>query len=161
MKTRVMTWLISFLLISAISACSPKESNEPHPSSSPKAEQSNKKKWEPVSRAYRIQGKIANVVVQDGQLRSISLHVTKNLVNSNPVDYDFVGQTIEVQFEDAPLDANRLNRLKKETEIAISIAQYALPDGKVVWGALPEWVYLVVDGSYEDLQGQPVKELRP
>ncbi|MEX2460866.1 MAG: hypothetical protein WD469_06135 [Paenibacillaceae bacterium] len=164
MKIRITAWVICLSLLITCAACSSKERDETQPSSSPKVEQPNQKKWEQVSRGYRVQGKITGVVVQDDKLKSIALQATKNRrMENNPVDYDFVGKTLDVQFENAALDLKFLNKLKKGTEIIMAFAQYALPDGKVVDGTLPEWIYFETNGAYEDLQGKSVneKELRP
>lgn len=134
------------------------------PSLPAKSGQSNQPKWEQVSRAYRVQGTITNIVAENGKLKSITLQATKNMACcNNPVDYDFAGKTLEVYFEDAAVDTKTLNKLQKGTEIVITIAQFAVSDGKVVYGALPEWLYFAVNGTYLDLQGKITSEedLRP
>lgn len=154
MKTKSIIWVMCILLLTA--ACSSNENKNSQPSKAPNLVTG---KWEPVSRAYRVQGSIENMDAQEGKIKSISLEVTKNMfMENNPIDYDFVGDNIEIYFEDTMAGKNGLEKLKQGVNIVIAFAQYAQPDGKVVFATLPEWIYLVVDGDLQDLQGNKVSE---
>jgi hypothetical protein len=61
--------------------------------------------WEQVSRTQRVLGTITNIQISDGNVQSIDLKVKENVspVN-NPVDYDYIGQTLHL-FLDEPLSA--------------------------------------------------------
>lgn len=154
MKTKSIIWVMCILLLTA--ACSSNENKNSQPSKAPNLVTG---KWEPVSRAYRVQGTIENIDTQEGKIKSISLRVTKNMfMENNPIDYDFVGQTEKIYFEDAIGEKSVLEKLKQGVNIVIAFSQFAQPDGKVVFGAVPYWIYLVVDEELQDLQGNKVNE---
>lgn len=161
----------SLLMVSAIliyivilSACSKEEMSNSSDTSIPKREQLISQKWEPVSRGYRVQGNVVEVdISEDGQLISLSLNVTKNMkMENNPVDYDFVGKTIDLFIKGENLDTKATSKLKEGTNLAIAFAQHAIQDGsqygKVFYGAVPEWVYFVENEKYMDIEGETIIE---
>lgn len=176
MKKSIVSWVIPSLLIITTASCVAAATggtngrDDAQPSSPTATEQANRASYEVVSRAYRVKGNIENVVADDHHLKSLTVHVTQNMaMANNPVDVDLVGQTLDVQFVENPeLDAKtlerfKIERFKKGTQIVIAVEQVALSDGKVVFASYPEWVYFVVNGSYEDLQGKavPANDLQP
>jgi len=163
MKNKVVLICTVLLAFMVLSACG-NEKTKDSPNSSQFTERLITQNWEEVSRAYRIRGHITkSTISEDKKLISLSLDKVKNMVmKNNPVDYDFEGKTIELFIKGEGLDKTIATKLNAGTDIAVAFAQYAIPDeapaGKVFFGALPEWVYVIQDGQYVDLQGNPTPE---
>ena len=125
MKIKVIFLLfLSTIIFIALAACSPiKEDNSKTDSSSFITDELT---WESVSRAYRVQGIIETINVQDDKLLSITVKVTKNfaMVN-NPVDYDFVDESLGIFFENMNLEQDKQNQIQEGEEIIIAFSQFA------------------------------------
>lgn len=154
MKRITGIFVLLFILTLALAACGSKIPDKAE-GSPPAAE----REWEPVSRGYRITGIIQEVKLKGSELESISLKVTKNGPDpSNPIDYDLTNKTLDIYFNHVSAKDKGIDQLKKNTEIVTVIAQYALPNGKVIFGTSPEWIYFPLDGAYIDLQGNKATE---
>ncbi len=155
-----------FLSLS-ISACSTSEHTESEKvqnrqqqniDSTTEQKQNNEKEWEIVSRGYRIQGTLNEVQVQNNKLNRITIKAIKNMpIPNNPVDYDFVGQTLQIDFQNTNLESTTLEKFKIGTDLVLVIEQ-ADKNGEVVWTSNPDYIYFVTDNGYEDLQGNKVTE---
>jgi beta-lactamase regulating signal transducer with metallopeptidase domain len=122
------------------------------------------KGWEVIgARADRVQGTITELDITDGMLSSVTLIGTKRIkLPNNPIDYDFAGQTFNIEFNEELTKAGNLkDKLKKGTEIVVTFAQYAIPPngkypGKTILGAYLSEIYCVENGKYYDIQGKEV-----
>lgn len=154
--------LCAALLFFAVLAACIKEKISDSSSSSQLSEQFITQNWEEVSRTYRVRGTITKFTrSEDKKWISLSLDKVRNMVmKSNPVDYDFEGKTLELFIKGEGLDKIDAAKLKTGTDVAVAFAQFSVPDeapaGKVFFGALPEWIYVIQDEQYLDLQGNPV-----
>lgn len=161
-------WMIVIFMMALIlaSACGRGEADHSASPLSSERESLISEKWEQVSNPFRVQGNITKIHgTENGQLVSLSLEVVKNMaVPGNAADFNFEHQTLDLFIKGAGLNAAFADKLKEGGKIAAAFAQYAIPDetpdGYVFYGALPEWIYVIQDGHYIDMQGNPVSEDR-
>jgi|GEM_PF-6342266 len=139
-------WLGLFMMMTAC-----------QPATGPLQEDLAERSWEQVSRGIRIVAEVVQRQSEQGQIFSLTLLGLENKSGENqPVGAGFVGQTIDVALvEPVPMEQVP-QRWGEGTRVAITIARYAKPDGQVVFGTRPEWVYAVMDGGYMDWQGNRV-----
>jgi hypothetical protein len=143
-----------------ISQVSADQSEQPKTGETTPMRSSPPKEWEEVSRLQRVLGTIADIQISDGTIQSIDLKVKQNVqpVN-NPVDYDYIGQTLHL-IVDEPLSAagSLQDKLKKGSSFLVNFAQFAIPPkGEVVLGSRFSYNYIFYEhnGSYMDTKGQP------
>lgn len=116
--------------------------------------------WEQVSRLQRVLGTITDIQISNRNVQSINLKVKQNVhpVN-NPVDYDYIGQTLHL-IVDEPLSAagSLQDKLKKGSSFLVNFAQFAIPPkGDVVLASRFSYNYFFYEhkGSFMDTKGQP------
>jgi hypothetical protein len=116
--------------------------------------------WEQVSRLQRILGTITDIQISDGNVQSIDLKVKQNVnpVN-NPVDYDYIGQTLHLIL-DEPMSAagGFQDKVKKGSSFLVNFAQFAIPPkGEIVLASRfsNNYFFYEHNGSFMDTKGQP------
>jgi hypothetical protein len=116
--------------------------------------------WEQVSRTQRVLGTITDIQIVDGIVQFIDLQVTQNVqpVN-NPVDYDFVGQTLHLTVDEKLAAAGSFqDKLKKGSSFLANFAQFAIPPkGEIVLASRFSYNFFFYEhnGSFTDTKGQP------
>jgi hypothetical protein len=116
--------------------------------------------WGQVSRLQRVLGTITDIQISDSHVQSIDLKVKQNVhpVN-NPVDYDYIGQTLHLIVDEPLSTAGSLqDMLKKGSSFLVNFAQFAIPPkGEIVLASRFSYNYFFYEhnGSFMDTKGQP------
>ncbi|SED13637.1 hypothetical protein [Paenibacillus sp. GP183] len=109
--------------------------------------------WEQVSRLQRVLGTITDIQISDRNVQSIDLKVKQNInpVN-NPVDYDYIGQTLHLILDEPMSAAGSLqDKLKKGSSFLVNFAQFAIPPkGEIVLASRFSYNYFFyeLNGSF-------------
>jgi hypothetical protein len=116
--------------------------------------------WEQVSRLQRVLGTVADIQIKDGNVQTIDLKVKQNVLPvNNPVDYDYMGQTIHLTVDEKLASAGSFqDKLKKGSSFLVSFAQFAIPPkGEVVLAARFSYnnFFYEHNESFTDTKGQP------
>jgi hypothetical protein len=113
-----------------------------------------------VSRLQRVLGTITDIQISDNNVQSIDLKVKQNVNQANnPVDYDYIGQTLHL-IVDEPLSAagSFQDKLKKDSSFLVNFAQFAIPPkGDIVLASRFSYNYFFYEhnGSFIDTKNQP------
>jgi hypothetical protein len=118
------------------------------------------KVWEEVSRIQRVLGIITEIQISDGIVESIDLKVNQNVQPiNNPVDYNYVDQTIHLIVDEALTAAGSFqDKLRLGSAFLVSFAQFSIPPkGEIALASRFSYNYFFYEhnGSYMDTKGQP------
>lgn len=137
--------------------------DQPEPSATREAaseSSSPPRDWEQVGRLQRVLGTITEIQISDGNIQFIDLKVKQN-VNpiNNPVDYDYIGDTLHIMI-DEPLNAagSLQDKVKKGSSFLVNFAQFAIPPkGDILLASRFSYNYFFYEknGSFMDTKGQP------
>lgn len=123
-----------------------------------KAQEQINSKWEQVSRGQRVEADITDLKIESNILKSMTIKVTEDVpLETNPVDQNYKGQTLELKFNNEQLTNFLKGKLKTGEHILITFAQFAVPSkGEAVLGSTLDYIFVTENGKQYNSKGEEV-----